>query len=112
MHPDPRDPRSPVLLPPPNRRSSVPTLDVVTSSLSTAQADLVAVGAYAPASGERDDPAELAADALALTEALELDLASELRALSFDGSLGKVVRVPTRGQLAADTIVVVGLGRR
>lgn len=90
----------------------MPTFDVVTAALSTAQADLVAVGAYAPASGERDDPAELGADALALAEALDLDLAGELRALAFDGSVGNIVRVPTRGQLAAATIVIVGLGRR
>jgi leucyl aminopeptidase len=90
----------------------VPTLDVVTSPLTSAETALVAVGAFAPASGERDDPPELAADAVALAEALDTDLVAELRALAFDGSVGSVARIPTRGRIPAPTAVVVGLGPR
>jgi len=90
----------------------VPTLDVVTSPLSAAETALVAVGAFAPASGEREDPPELATDAGALGDELGIDLVAELTALAFDGAVGSIARIPTRGQVPASTVLVVGLGKR
>ena len=90
----------------------MPTLDVVTSPLSAAETALVAVGAFAPASGEREDPPELATDAGALGDELGIDLVAELTALAFDGAVGSIARIPTRGQVPASTVLVVGLGKR
>jgi leucyl aminopeptidase len=92
--------------------AAVPTLDVVTSPLPSAEAALLAVGAFAPASGERGDPPELAADAQGLAGELDVDLAAELHGLAFDGAVGSIARIPTRGQVPASTVVVVGLGKR
>jgi leucyl aminopeptidase len=89
----------------------VPTLDVVTTPLTETQAALAVVGAFAPASGERSDPPELAPGAAAVTEALGIDLVHELVAVGHDGSVGAVARVPTRGAIPAPTLLVVGLGK-
>ena len=89
----------------------MPTFDVATSPLTSADRALVAVGAFAAASGERSDPPELAPDALQLAEALDLDVVAELSSLDFDGSVGSLARIPTRGQIPAATVLVVGLGK-
>jgi len=86
------------------------SFDVATSPLASAEAEIVAVGAFAPASGERTDPPEPAPDASSLAEALGMDLVAELQALGHDGSVGSIARIPTRGALPAATVVVVGLG--
>jgi leucyl aminopeptidase len=89
----------------------VPTLDVVTTPLTETEAALAVVGAFAPASGERSDPPELAPGAAAVAEALGIDLVHELVAVDHDGSVGAVARVPTRGAIPAPTLLVVGLGK-
>jgi leucyl aminopeptidase len=89
----------------------VPTLDVVTSPLTETEAALAVVGAFAPASGERSDPPELAPGVAAVGEALGIDLVAELSAVDHDGSVGAVARIPTRGAIPAPTLLVVGLGK-
>jgi leucyl aminopeptidase len=89
----------------------VPTLDVVTTPLTETEAALAVVGVFAPASGERSDPPELAPGAPALAEALGIDLVGELVAVDHDGSVGAVARIPTRGAIPAPTLLVVGLGK-
>jgi leucyl aminopeptidase len=97
----------------------VPSFDVVAEPLADASADLLVVGAFAPDDGgddasspDPDAPPVLAPGADALAQALGLDLAAELVAVGFDGAVGSVVRVPTRGAAAAPTVLVAGLGRR
>lgn len=90
----------------------MPTIETVTDPLIATDADLVVVAAYAPASGERDDPAELGADGQLVGEAAGIDLGAELASMRFDGSVGSVTRVPTRGAIPAATILIVGLGTR
>ncbi len=90
----------------------MPTIETVTDPLIATDADLLAVAAYAPASGERDDPAELGAAGQVVGEAAGIDLAAELAALRFDGSAGSVTRIPTRGGIPCTTILIVGLGPR
>ncbi len=89
----------------------MPTLDVVTTPLTETEAALAVVGAFAPASGERTDPPELAPGAAAVAEALGIDLVHELVAVDHDGSVGSVARIPTRGAIPASTLLVVGLGK-
>ena len=88
----------------------MPVVDVVTAPLEASAADLVAIGAFAPSSGERSDPPELSAPAAALADAAGLDLTAELSAAGFDPSVGSVLRIPTRGSLPAGSLLVVGLG--
>ncbi len=90
----------------------MPTVEATTRPLADSDAPLLAVGAFAPASGERTDPPELATDASAVAEAAGFDLGAELVAAGFDGSVGATLRVPTRGSLPAATLLVVGLGPR
>jgi leucyl aminopeptidase len=90
----------------------VPTVDVATSPLAEADASFLAVGAFAAASDDRTAPPELTTAAEELTGALGFDLVAELEAVAFDGAPGSVARIPTRGAVAARTLVVVGLGKR
>jgi leucyl aminopeptidase len=89
----------------------VPTLDVVTSPLTDTEAALAVIGAFAPASGERSDPPELAPGAASVGEALGIDLVQELVAVDHDGSVGSIARIPTRGAIPAPMLLVVGLGK-
>jgi leucyl aminopeptidase len=88
----------------------VPTVDVVTAPLEASAADLLAIGVFAPASGERSDPVELTPAASQLADAAGFDLAAELAAAGFDAAVGSSIRVPTRGALPAVSLLVVGLG--
>jgi leucyl aminopeptidase len=88
----------------------VPTLDVATTPLTSTEATLAVLGAFAPASGEPTDPPELAPGSAALAEALGVDLVAELVALGFEGKPGTTARIPTRGAIPAETLLVVGLG--
>lgn len=88
----------------------MPTIDVVTAPIAASAADLLAVGAYAPASGERSDPVVLSPTATLLAEASGLDLVAELTAAGFSGKSGATLRVPTRGVLPSPSLLVVGLG--
>jgi leucyl aminopeptidase len=90
----------------------VPTFDVVTAELASAEAGLLIVGAFAPEGDETDVPPPLAPGAQRLAEALGVDLAAELLAVGFDASAGSVARVPTRGAVSAPTVLVAGLGER
>ncbi|MFP4310831.1 MAG: leucyl aminopeptidase [Nitriliruptoraceae bacterium] len=90
----------------------MPTIDVVTAPIETSAADLLAVGVFAPASGERTDPLELGPSAARLAEVAGLDLVAELTAAGFSGKPGTSLRVPTRGALPATTLLVLGLGAR
>ncbi|MEX0869094.1 MAG: leucyl aminopeptidase, partial [Nitriliruptoraceae bacterium] len=73
-------------------------------------ADVLGVGVFA-ASGD-DSALVLADDAAAVAEASGLDLVAELRAAGFDGTLGTVAHLATRGATRAPMIVAVGLGDR
>jgi leucyl aminopeptidase len=90
----------------------VPTVDVATSPLVESSADHLAVGAFASGSEDRTAPPELTASGEEAAGALGLDLVAELQAVGFDGSPGSVARIPTRGAVAASTLLVVGLGKR
>jgi leucyl aminopeptidase len=88
----------------------VPTLDVATTPLTSTEASLAVIGAFAPASGELTDPPELAPGSEALGDVLGVDLVAELVALGFEGKPGTTARIPTRGAIPAETLLVVGLG--
>ncbi|MGH8898910.1 MAG: leucyl aminopeptidase [Egibacteraceae bacterium] len=75
-------------------------------SPAAVQADVLAVFA---AKGE--DGAVPGRDAVALAEALGVDLAAELGGLRFEGGLGAIARIPTRGKAKAPLLYVVGLGK-
>jgi leucyl aminopeptidase len=83
----------------------MPTPAFAKQAPTAAKVETLAV--FATADGESPLPG---ADAAALGDALELDLAAELRALRFDGKLGSVARLPTRGKAKATMVLVVGLG--
>ena len=82
--------------------------DIVFAAQSPAevQADVVAVFAT---KGE-DRTAVPGADATAMGEALGIDLAEALSGVRFEGDLGSVARIPTRGKARASLLLVVGLG--
>ncbi len=61
--------------------------------------------------GETPPPPTLGPGAQDVAEALGIDLAAELHALRFDGSVGSLARIPTRGAIQAGTVAVVGLGK-
>jgi leucyl aminopeptidase len=95
----------------------VPTVASASTPLADQRADLLAVAAFAEPSGSDTEtstptPPVLTEGASAIGTALDLDLAAELVAVGFDGKAGSSVRVPTRGQLAAPAVLVVGLGER
>ena len=93
-----------------------PTVSTARTPLEESSADTIMVGAYATASNGDDpsaqrQPAELAADAERIAGLLGLDLAAEALAAGFDGKLGAVTRLPTRGAIPAGTVTLVGLGK-
>ena len=90
----------------------MPSFDVVADPLAEAQADLLVVGAYSTDGDDGATPPELAPGAQALGRALDVDLTRELEAVGFDGAVGSVARVPTRGVVPAPTVLVAGVGSR
>jgi leucyl aminopeptidase len=76
-------------------------------SPTSVKADAVAVFAV-----KEGDAAVPTADAVALAEVLDVDLAEELKALRFDGSPGTAARIATRGKAKAPAVLVVGVGER
>ncbi|CAN5132428.1 leucyl aminopeptidase [soil metagenome] len=66
--------------------------------------------AVAVFAGARDGTLVLGTDAAAAGRALDVDLSAELDGLRFDGSLGAVARVPTRGRATAPMLLVAGVG--
>jgi len=86
----------------------VPRVELTADPLARSDAALLAVAAF---TGDGDEaPPVPTAGAAALGEALGIDLADELRAVGFVGKPGELARIPTRGAVAASTVVVVGLG--
>ncbi len=70
----------------------------------------VSAQAVAVFAGARDKTLVLGTDAAAAGRALGVDLSAELDGLRFDGSLGAVARLPTRGRATAPILLVAGVG--
>ncbi|MEX0592284.1 MAG: leucyl aminopeptidase [Nitriliruptoraceae bacterium] len=92
-----------------------PTVSTARTPLEESSADTIMVGAYSTATNGDDpsahrQPADLAADAAHIGGLLGIDLAAEALAAGFDGTLGAVTRIPTRGAIPAGTVTLVGLG--
>lgn len=85
------------------------SFEVSSDPLAEAAVDLLAVGAFG---ADQDDQPVPGSAALALAEAIEVELGAELASLSFDASVGSAARVPTRGRVPAPMVLVVGLGPR
>ena len=83
----------------------MPELSLSDQASTAVDAGVVAV--FATKDGERARPGR---DATVLAEALGADLGAELEAVRFDGDLGAVARIPTRGAVPAAVALVVGLG--
>ncbi len=88
----------------------MPEITLARTSLAEAPADVVAVFATKSDDGSGRGRAVPGADALAAGRALDVDVAAELAAIRFEGDLGTVARIPTRGRSAASILLVVGLG--
>jgi leucyl aminopeptidase len=91
----------------------VVTFSAAAGDLADAEVDLLVVGATRPA--DADDRDELVAPELddtgtALGERLGYDVADACRAAGFDGAAGTAMRLPTRGAVPAQLVLVVGLG--
>jgi leucyl aminopeptidase len=82
------------------------TFEHVSESPSAVTADVLCVFAR-----KGDGAAEPGRDALAAAEAIGVDLAVELAGLRYEGDLGSVACIPTRGKAAAPLLLVVGLGK-
>ena len=82
------------------------TFELSSESPSTATADVLCVFA-----GKGDDGAVLGRDAAAAGELIGVDLPAELTGIRYDGDLGGVARIPTRGKAGAPLMLVVGLGK-
>ena len=95
----------------------MPTFEVVRGRLADAEVDAIAVAAVAspdldPKRISAPPPAPtLGAGADELAAATGIDFDAELAALRFDGSVGAVARIPTRGTIAAPLLIVVGVGK-
>ena len=85
-----------------------PQLSPVAESPATAAADAVVVGVLA---GEGDAPPRLQAGAEELDAAFGSELAALLATAGATGKAEEVVKLPTRGALAAPLLVAVGLGK-
>jgi leucyl aminopeptidase len=85
----------------------VPTLSSSPAAVADVQAGVLAV--FATGGGDGGD-LTLGAAARGAEQALGVDLAAELEAVRFEGGLGQVGRVPTRGALSPPLLLVVGLG--
>jgi leucyl aminopeptidase len=84
----------------------VATIQLSSANPGRAKADVVVVGVLETSRGPR-----LAAGAAAVDEAYGGRLRATLKTLGATGKAGQVVKVPAAGQVAADVIVAVGLGR-
>jgi leucyl aminopeptidase len=86
----------------------MPTFAAATASLAELEADLVVVFATSGRSND-DGGAVLGVDAAQAGQVLGVDLAEELGRVRFEGKLGQVGRIPTRGATRAPLLLVVGL---
>jgi leucyl aminopeptidase len=84
----------------------VPELSFAQEAPTEVVADVLAV--FATGDDRRARPGR---DAAAVGTALGVDLAEELSGIGFEGELGKVARIPTRGSARAPLLLVVGLGK-
>jgi leucyl aminopeptidase len=97
----------------------VPTYEVKRGKLENAKVEVLAIAAIAAATLEEDHeetpktppPPTLGPGGEDVAEAIGVDLDAELGALRFAGDVGEVARVPTRGAIHADAVLVVGLGK-
>lgn len=80
--------------------------EVSEQSSTAVQADVLAVFAV-----KGKDGAVPGRDAVAIGQALGVDLAAELGGIRFEGDLGAIARIPTRGKAKAPLLYVVGLGK-
>jgi len=84
----------------------LPELSFAQETPTEVAADVLAVFA----TGE-EGSAKPGRDAAAVGAALQIDLAGELSGIGYEGGLGKVARIPTRGTATAPLLLVVGLGK-
>lgn len=83
------------------------TISYAKQSPAKAKADALAVFAV-----KGDDGPEPLADAVAAGATAGLDLGDLLDDLRYRGDLGETARVPVRGRLGVDLLLVIGLGSR
>jgi leucyl aminopeptidase len=84
----------------------VATIELSGANPGRAKGDVVVVGVLETSRGPR-----LAVGAAAVDDAYDGRLRATLKTLGATGKAGQVVKVPAAGQVAADVIVSVGLGR-
>jgi leucyl aminopeptidase len=82
------------------------TFAQVPESPTAVSADVLCVFA-----AKGDGAAKPGRDAAGVAVALGVDLTAELAGLRYEGDLGAVARIPTRGKAAAPLLLVVGLGK-
>ncbi|MFN2557920.1 MAG: leucyl aminopeptidase [Nitriliruptorales bacterium] len=95
------------------------SFEVMEGAIVEAPVEVVAIPALAAPgldengkkAGKAPPPPTLGPGGQEVAEALGIDLVAELRALRFDGSVGSLARIPTRGAIGASTVAVVGLGK-
>ncbi len=85
------------------------SIDVRAVSVTEVDADLLAVAAFRAPEGS--EAVVLSTGAAQVAEVVDVDLTGELAAVGFDGAVGALARIPTRGALSVPTVLVVGLGR-
>ncbi len=83
---------------------------MVTVSFAKQKPTKAKVDALAVFATKSDDGVSPLADARAAAEAAEVDLDAALAGLSAKGDTGEVSRLPVRGKLGCDLLLVVGLG--
>jgi leucyl aminopeptidase len=90
----------------------VPTFDHTATALADLEVDLLVIGARKAGNGDADTitPPILDETGTALGERLGLDLPAVCAAAAFDGAAGTSLRVPTRREVPAQMVLVVGLG--
>jgi len=88
----------------------VPTFEHAMQPAAAVGADVLVVFATGSAADADDPVAQLTPSAASTAVELGIDVAGELRAVGFDGGLGDVAHIPTRGAATAALLVVVGLG--
>src|ERR687894_482148 len=80
--------------------------ELLDHSATAVQANVLAVFAM-----KGEDGIVLGRDAVAVAQDLGIDLYGELSGIRFEGDLGSIARIPTRGKAKAPLLYVVGLGK-
>ncbi|MGH3612630.1 MAG: leucyl aminopeptidase [Pseudonocardia sp.] len=101
------------MLRPAPARSEVTELHAASGSAATAEADAVMIGLLPAADAEPGDdaPPRLAPGAAEVDAAFDGKLAALLAVAGATGKADEIVKLPTRGALAAPLLVAVGLGK-